>query len=35
MMAILFDSDHALPFHFLLNSFVNAEVCCVEAFKKP
>lgn len=33
MMATLFDSGHALPFRFLLNSFVNAEVCYVEALK--
>lgn len=30
-----FDSSHALPFHFLLNSLVNAEVCFVKAFKSP
>lgn len=26
---------HALPFHFLLNSLVNAEVCFVKALKSP
>lgn len=29
----IFDSGHALAFHFLLNSLVNAEVCFVNAFK--
>lgn len=28
-----FDSNHALPFHFLSNSLINAEVCFVKAFK--
>lgn len=27
-------SGHALPFHFLLNSLVNADVCFVKAFLK-
>lgn len=29
------NSGHALPFHFLLNSLVNAELCFVKALKSP
>lgn len=33
LLLCTFDSVCALPFHFLLNSLVNAEVCFVKAFK--